>query len=120
MDSRLHTLKKSAQSAPVSPKGGYDHKIFLSPPPKELHCSVCQLTLREPQKFDCCGTIVCKVTSSNMRHLIFSEKSTYMYMYMLTILMQMYFCITDITFKYVTIDYNFTYSSVYICKYYTD
>ena len=94
-----YNLKKSPQSAAVPPKGGYADEMFLSPPPNELHCPVCQLTLREPQKIDCCGTIVCKVTSSNMTHLIFFRNSTYMYMYILTVLMQMYFCVTDITCK---------------------
>ena len=67
-------MKKSAQSTPVPPKGGYGDEMFLSLPPKELRCPVCQLTLREPQKFECCGTIVCKVTSSNMTHLVFSKR----------------------------------------------
>ena len=54
------------QPAPVPPEDGYDDGIFLSPPPKDLQCPACELTLREPHKFVCCGTIVCNVCSYNV------------------------------------------------------
>ena len=49
------------QPAPVPPEGGYDDEIFLSPPPKDLHCIICFLTVRDPHLITCCGTTICKV-----------------------------------------------------------
>lgn len=40
-------------------KGGYDYE-FLSPPPKNMECSVCLLTLKDPHVISCCGNHYCK------------------------------------------------------------
>ena len=39
-------------------KGGYDYE-FIDPPPNSLECSICLLTLRDPQIISCCGNHFC-------------------------------------------------------------
>lgn len=47
-------------------KGGFDYE-FVSPPPKSLECSICLLTLRDPQVVSCCGHHFCQLCIGKVR-----------------------------------------------------
>ena len=41
--------------------GGYPDELFLFPPPQDLQCPICHLTVRDPYMLDCCGATLCQV-----------------------------------------------------------
>ena len=65
LQSDTSVLVVPAHPAPTLPEGGYDDEIFLSPPPDDLQCIICHLTVREPHLITCCGATICEVIIVN-------------------------------------------------------